>query len=122
MGFKIDIRFVYDGQGDEYDVGTKDNESNKLYHNLGKLVREGKDVLDGMLHAILNNEHANEASAWIIQICGLQGQTSSIHLVSDGLYVAIPQFKLQFPSSISNLHSFLDTLSGLLSFVVRGRG
>ncbi|CAO3649660.1 unnamed protein product [Cunninghamella blakesleeana] len=120
IGFKIDVRFIYDGEDDEYDIGVGelaiDSKEKKLYHDLGKLLREGKDVLDGMLRLIINEEQASTATAWVIQLCGLQGHVSSIHLTKNGLYVAVPQCKLLFPSSISNIDVFLDTFRCLLLF------
>ncbi|KAI7856830.1 hypothetical protein BDC45DRAFT_533288 [Circinella umbellata] len=53
----------------------------KLFHDLGKLLREGKDVLDGILVCTLEDATAERATGWIIQICGLQGQISSLHLI-----------------------------------------
>ncbi|KAI8328744.1 hypothetical protein BC941DRAFT_363560, partial [Chlamydoabsidia padenii] len=52
-GFKIDLRFIFDVAKHEYGVGAgemiNDSSQGKLHNDLGKLVREGKDVLDGIL-------------------------------------------------------------------------
>ncbi|KAI9491101.1 hypothetical protein BDB00DRAFT_746114, partial [Zychaea mexicana] len=107
--FKIDLRFIYDTEKVEYDVGageaSMEPAAPKLFHDLGKLLREGKDVLDGILGCTLEDATAERASGWIIQICGLQGQISSLHLIRKGLYVAIPQYKFGFPTSTSGLES-----------------
>lgn len=49
---------------------------------------------------------------------GLKAEISSVHLVSPGLYVAMPQYKLAFPSSIEELDKFLDCVEALTTFVV----
>ena len=50
--FKIDLRYILDTD-DEIDIGSgevaKCAERNKLYHGLGKLLREGENVLDGLI-------------------------------------------------------------------------
>jgi hypothetical protein len=51
-------------------------------------------------------------------ILGLHGELSTIHLDQSGLYVAIPQFKIMFPSSTSSLRRFSATLKALLIFSV----
>ncbi|KAG2219646.1 hypothetical protein INT45_012347, partial [Circinella minor] len=110
--FKIDLRFIFDTEKVEYDVGAGESSrepvASKIFHDLGKLLREGKEVLDGILGCVLDDVTAERASGWIIQICGLQGQISSLHLIRNGLYVAIPQYKLRFPTSISGLESLMD--------------
>ncbi|KAI9263244.1 hypothetical protein BDA99DRAFT_509675 [Phascolomyces articulosus] len=62
------------------------------------------------------------ASGWIIQICDLQGQISSLHLIQKGLYVAIPQYKFGFPTSISGLESLMNTFIALKTFVTQMGG
>ncbi|CAO3628966.1 unnamed protein product [Cunninghamella blakesleeana] len=91
----------------------------KIQRDLSKLVREGKDVLDGLLNIALNQDTAKGLSAWMIQICGLQGQISSLHLSHNGLYVTIPQFKINFPTSVSTLHSFKYSLESLMTFIFK---
>ncbi|KAG2229761.1 hypothetical protein INT48_004765 [Thamnidium elegans] len=60
-GFKVDFRIILDADNNEYDVGAgeaaRDNANTKLHHDLGKLLREGKDVLDCLL---LNTSDAVE--------------------------------------------------------------
>ncbi|KAI8339480.1 hypothetical protein BC941DRAFT_420604, partial [Chlamydoabsidia padenii] len=55
-GFKIDLRFIYDSKDrQQYEVGageaTKTSHMDKLTKDLGKLTREGKDVLHGWIRA-----------------------------------------------------------------------
>ena len=52
-----------------------------LFHDLGKLLREGKDVLDDILGCTLEDATVEKVSGWIIQVCGLQSQISSLHLI-----------------------------------------
>lgn len=47
----------------------------------------------------------NELGAWMIQIFGLHAELSSIYLAGDGLYVAVPQGDMVFPSSLTSLES-----------------
>lgn len=74
-GFEVDIRFVYDQQEHETDVASgeiaKDTTSvDKLFMDEGKLIREGKDILDDMLRNAIE-EYAHERLAcWMIQIAG----------------------------------------------------
>ncbi|CAO3642147.1 unnamed protein product [Cunninghamella blakesleeana] len=121
-GFKVDLRFVFDGDDDEYDLAAgevaKNNNDDKICKDHGKLLREGKDALDGLIKIFLNDHDLKFASSWIIQISGLHGQISSIHLAESGLYVAIPQGKLSFPTSISSLDDLLDAFKTLLLFSI----
>ncbi|KAG0768500.1 hypothetical protein G6F26_006016 [Rhizopus arrhizus] len=120
-GFKIDLRFIYDTEEDEYDVGAgeaaKTNNDDKLLQDLGKAIRESKDVLDGLLNIVMEDSIAKSLSAWFVQICGLQGEIASVHLAFNGLYVAVPQGKLKFPISIATMSDFLGTFSSMLLFV-----
>ncbi|KAG1148352.1 hypothetical protein G6F37_005760 [Rhizopus arrhizus] len=120
-GFKIDLRFIYDTEEDEYDVGAgeaaKTNNDDKLLQDLGKVIRESKDVLDGLLNIVMEDSIAKSLSAWFVQICGLQGEIASVHLAFNGLYVAVPQEKLKLPTSIATMSDFLGTFSSMLLFV-----
>ncbi|ORZ12016.1 hypothetical protein BCR42DRAFT_356875 [Absidia repens] len=123
-GFKIDLRFVYDSKDkQEFDVGAgesaRSSQDDKLAHDLGKLTREGKDVLDGLVCVALDDEQGVDCSGWVLQLSGMQGQIASVHLAGDGLYVAVPQGKLLFPMSISSMGPFLDTLQVLFLFVAK---
>ncbi|KAG1469814.1 hypothetical protein G6F56_003040 [Rhizopus delemar] len=89
IAFETDIRFVYDGIADEYDIGAaevaKDNTSSKAIHDLGKLIRESKDIVDELCNIVLTNDAANSVHAWVMQICGLHGEISPVHLTANGL-------------------------------------
>ncbi|KAG0183928.1 hypothetical protein DFQ28_000460 [Apophysomyces sp. BC1034] len=125
VGFKVDFRFIFDakcGHGVELDVGAgeaarNNNDTSKLYKDLGKLLREGKDVVDGLLVNTLDEETVCRTGAWIIQIVGLHAEISSLHLAHDGLYVCVPQGKLTFPSHASNLYDFIYTLENIFLMV-----
>ncbi|KAG2232827.1 hypothetical protein INT48_005695 [Thamnidium elegans] len=89
-GSKIDIRFIYDHDGKEYDVGagevareTADEE--KILPDKSKLLRKGKDVLDGILNTVIPESDANKAIGHIVQIKGLCVQVISIYLTATGL-------------------------------------
>ncbi|KAF7720694.1 hypothetical protein EC973_006480 [Apophysomyces ossiformis] len=120
ISFKIDIRFLFDENNEHYDVGAaeaaKNNDRIKILNDLGKLLREGKDILDGLYHVILDDKVVDSSSAWIIQLYGLQGQISSVHLTNWGLYVGIPRANISFPRSIASLSEFTNTLEHLLLF------
>ncbi|KAI8889887.1 hypothetical protein K501DRAFT_266671 [Backusella circina FSU 941] len=75
--------------------------NDKLLHDLGKVIKESKDILDGLLNITMEESIAKSLSAWFEQICGLQGEIASVHFVFNGLYVAIPQGKLKFPTIIN---------------------
>ncbi|KAL1925945.1 hypothetical protein VTP01DRAFT_7223 [Rhizomucor pusillus] len=121
-GFEVDIRFVYDQQEHETDVASgeiaKDTTSvDKLFMDEGKLIREGKDILDDMLRNAIE-EYAHERLAcWMIQIAGLVGQISSIHMVKPGSYVAVPQGKIRFPDNCMGMDELEKTLENLFLFV-----
>ena len=72
-GFKIDLRFVGDKNGTTYDLGAaecgKDGSESKLLLDEGKLVREGKDVVDCLLETLHESNHKHVMS-WHVQIDG----------------------------------------------------
>lgn len=121
-GFKIDMRFLYDTDEHEYDIGAGEAarayQEAKLEDDLSKLIRESKDVLDGLMNIVLDDHTANKLESWLLQICGLSAEIGSTHLASDGLYVVVPQAKLRFPSSIATMGSFVDFLDVLLLLTV----
>ncbi|KAI7855370.1 hypothetical protein BDC45DRAFT_605022 [Circinella umbellata] len=64
VSFKIDCRFMYDYNGQEYDLGvgelSKQNPGDdKLFGDKGKFLREGKEVIDG-LTSTLYGRHNDE--------------------------------------------------------------
>ncbi|KAI7855046.1 hypothetical protein BDC45DRAFT_534743 [Circinella umbellata] len=64
--FKIGLRFIFAIEKIEYDVGagesSREPAAPKLFHDLGKLLREGKEVLDGILGCTLDGVMAERAS------------------------------------------------------------
>ncbi|KAI7873350.1 uncharacterized protein EV154DRAFT_430905, partial [Mucor mucedo] len=119
--FKIDIRFVYDFNGNEYDVGAGEAakeavDEAKILNDESKLLREGKDVLDRILHTVIPDDDAKNAIGHTIQIKGLCAQVISVYLNSNGLYVAKPLFKIHFPASLLLLNDFYDDLRNIFHF------
>lgn len=75
MSFKIDMRFIFDHGDKEYDVATGELskiflDDQKLFSDEGKLVREGKEVLDGLLFSIVGKKADCEVGGWILQLSG----------------------------------------------------
>jgi hypothetical protein len=72
--FKVDVRFIFDRSGREYDVASleaaRDSQEAKAHGDLGKLVREGKDVLDGLITATIEDDACHNLKSWIIQMSG----------------------------------------------------
>ena len=92
--------------------GSSDN---KTTDDNAKLLREGKDILDNLLNISLEQRAADTMVGIVIQIDGFQGTIASLHLDQDGLYVALPRQRLQYPRSTTSLHRFSDTLDALIA-------
>ncbi|KAI9262849.1 hypothetical protein EDC94DRAFT_607577 [Helicostylum pulchrum] len=86
----------------------------RTLHDNSELLREGKDVLDGILNTVIPESDARKAIGHVVQIKGLCAQVISIYLTNTGMYVAVPIFKIHFPSSLLEL----DGLKKIL-FVLR---
>ncbi|KAG2192308.1 hypothetical protein INT47_006424 [Mucor saturninus] len=119
--FKIDIRFIYDFNGNEYDVGAGEAakeavDETKILNDKSKLLREGKDVLDLMLHTVIPEDDAKKAIGHTIQIKGLCAHVISVYLNSNGLYIAKPLFKVHFPTSLLDLSDFCEGLKNIFHF------
>ncbi|CAO0793254.1 unnamed protein product [Mucor circinelloides] len=121
IGFKIDIRIVYDFEDEEIDLcageiskGTLNNA--KVWHDDSKLIREGKDILN-QLYDLCGNRENNELYSWSIQISGLQCVVSTQHLCSNGLYVSVPRFDFVFPKNLSSLDELDNMYKGLLTAI-----
>ncbi|KAG2211113.1 hypothetical protein INT45_009765 [Circinella minor] len=118
VSFKIDCRFVYDYNGQEYDLGvgelSKQNPGDdKLFGDEGKLIREGKEVVDGLASTLCGRSSDQEFKGWLLQLNGHNGELITIHMISPGLYVSIPQRSLTIPSSLTTLIDFEQTLDSL---------
>ncbi|KAI9321864.1 hypothetical protein BX666DRAFT_2023947 [Dichotomocladium elegans] len=120
--FKIDIRFVHNCPHTSrmIDIAAAEaaldgSANDKIIKDNAKLLREGKDILDGLLNISLEQHAANAMMGIVIQLDGFQGAVSSIHLDQDGVYVALPRQRLQYPRSTSSLRRFSDTVDALLA-------
>lgn len=119
IGFKIDSRFLLDHKDCEIDLGCLEAaingfDADKVHNDKVKLAREAKDIVDFLTNKSLPAVYCR---GWAILICGLTGKVSTVELVTEKLYVSVPQFQFTFPSKISGLSSFLETLE-ILSTVI----
>ena len=76
IGFKIDIRLVYDGQEHELDVGAGEiakntNAEKKIFMDEAKLLRESKDILDYLIQNATDDNAHEKLSCFMIQIAGM---------------------------------------------------
>jgi hypothetical protein len=121
-GFKVDLRFIVEKDGQEYDICSVEAACNaqadtKVLSDEGKLNREMKDHLDAMIETMGNaTTTATELCGWGIQIIGASCLIRSLHLADNGLYVAIHHFDITLPRSIPELQKFTTTMSQLLTF------
>lgn len=74
VGFKIDIRFLFDYDGYEFDLGAAEvcvpgSLDQKINDDLAKLLREGKDNTDSQHKATFGDKEP--PYTWILQIVGL---------------------------------------------------
>jgi hypothetical protein len=120
-GFKIDVRLVVEigkkkkkKKEPDLDIGecAKRNSDSKSIHDEDKLLREAKDVLDG----IILNTHARNyrLMSYSIQITGTHCSLSNIELAKNDLYGSKHRHSFNFPSSISDLSELYTTLGHLL--------
>ncbi|KAI8066915.1 hypothetical protein BC940DRAFT_59722 [Gongronella butleri] len=93
------------------------DDDQKLSHDHGKLLREGKDIVDQLLNNVVDSEAAERIKGFVFQLIGTQGAITSLHLddEEEGLYVAVPQKSISLPRSIHSLRRFEDTLAVLLN-------
>ena len=91
--FKIDCRFVHDYNGQEYDLGAgelskHDPGDDKLFGDEGKLIREGKEVVDGLAYTLCGSLSDQEFKGWLLQLNGTCDRISSFFTssVDIGLY------------------------------------
>ncbi|KAI8365191.1 uncharacterized protein BYT42DRAFT_475955, partial [Radiomyces spectabilis] len=92
VGFKIDVRFLLDRNGKEYDWCSGEmarlDDADKAMTDKAKLNRESKDDLDYMLELCSDNDLVG-CTAWQFQSAGSCGNICSINLANNGLYVAL---------------------------------
>jgi hypothetical protein len=104
---------------DEYEIAigeaTRSNDaSEELVPEEGKLLRNGKDVLDKMVRS----NKIEPAHSWTLQIEGSGCFASTVQLDSNGLYVVVPQFTFRLPRNLDDLPQFIESLSSLLTMKV----
>ena len=149
IGFKIDIRLVYDGQEHQLDVSAGEIAKNtaaekKVFMDQGKLLRESKDILDYLIQNASDENAHEKLSCFMIQIAGTSvviasnsicvkrsiilndvlvigmcGEISSIHMAKPGKYVAVPQRKFIFPRNMLEVNKITNVLEGLMLLVVK---
>lgn len=116
-GFKIDIRLIVEVEEEENDVAvgecTKNNDDNKAISDNGKLLRECKDTIDGLVYNLRNVD--DEVMSYMIQITASSCVLSTMHLAVNGLYVSKHRHTFNIPHSFDDLSSLSDTLSQLLT-------
>ncbi|KAI9263954.1 hypothetical protein EDC94DRAFT_658841 [Helicostylum pulchrum] len=94
---------------------TKDPLTDKIAEDEGKLVRKGKDILDKSFQTVLLEKKTTRVTSWILQLSGLNGKILYfIQLTKSGIYVAVPQSPIQFPSKFAS-STFTETFKFLLS-------
>lgn len=109
--FKIDIRFIYDFEDQEYDlcdieVCLSNENEEKLYGGQGKLSCEGK-TNTSMIYQISGDK--SRFKLWVIQAFGLRAFLSTVVYTGNNFFVLISPFDIQLPtctSSISKLSFF----------------
>lgn len=139
---------MVDYKDTEYDVGAGElakffPDNIKLFGDECKLMREGKEIVDALVH-IYNGEYTGcnpvgcviqmngvlvdfffflRITPWYVVILpsntnllaiGPNAQIASVHLTQPDLYVAVPESKVYFPKTIATMSQFLDTLDNLL--------
>ena len=119
IGFKIDIRFLVDRYGQEYDLCSgemaKLDDHDKIMGDKAKVNRESKDDLDCVLDLCKEREWTDRI-AWQFQSTGSTGCLNSIHLVGNRLYVVLRRFEMKFPSSIANIPDLLPLMNDLFTW------
>ncbi|KAI8885047.1 hypothetical protein K501DRAFT_180877, partial [Backusella circina FSU 941] len=105
IGFKTDIRFIYDYEDTEFDIGAlevclPDADDAKVTDDEAKLLREGK-LIATVLHKVSSGEID---TSWIIQVSGLKAHLSTVTYIGYDLYVGIQQNEIPFPSCIGELN------------------
>ncbi|KAL9551360.1 hypothetical protein MBANPS3_004292 [Mucor bainieri] len=88
----------------------------KLHHDETKLLKEGKDVVDGVINR-LHEVDLERVQGRIMQIAGLYGEISCVTLSAPGLYVARPVHKVKMPSDLCLLSPLVNTLLDLIETI-----
>ncbi|KAG2201245.1 hypothetical protein INT47_006748 [Mucor saturninus] len=118
IGFKVDIRLIHDHEDLEIDLVSIDislpfPDDAKVCHDESKLLRESA-ISTETIHHLLNDDYVY---TWTIRVSGLTAILSKV-LYDDErqIYVNIYQFTLIFPTCISDLEDWKDSLESLFKF------
>ncbi|KAL9546911.1 hypothetical protein MBANPS3_006435 [Mucor bainieri] len=119
IGFKIDIRCLYDLPYHETDICSMEvclpsTDEAKFLGGISKLLREGR--LNTTSLVPLCRRGANDKYTWICQICGLQAFFSTITYAGNDLFVAVSQFAIALPTCIDEVEDFEESIRHLLFF------
>ncbi|KAL1932143.1 hypothetical protein VTP01DRAFT_9199 [Rhizomucor pusillus] len=119
IAFKFNIRFVYDMEDEEYDLGAAEiarmpPDDDKIIRDQGKLVREGKETVDMITRALCGSNANAAIASCIMPFCGTRCHISSIRLARPGFYVAIPQRKFSISCDYDNLSDAVQVIEPLL--------
>lgn len=73
LGFKVDLRFIYDFEDEEYDMCSlefshEDTNDEKTYHDHSKLICEGETNVISLFNITVD---LPMVYTWIIQVCGI---------------------------------------------------
>ncbi|KAI7892443.1 uncharacterized protein EV154DRAFT_418827, partial [Mucor mucedo] len=120
IGFKTDIRFIFDYKESEFGIGGAEvylpnADITKLTDNEAKLLREGKRITNP-----LNNVSSD--LSWIVQISGLRAYFSTVAYVGHDLHVGILQNQSLFPSCIGELNDATKSLAFFKTLFQFGNG
>lgn len=119
LGFKVDLRFIYDFEDQEYDLcnlecSREDANDQKIYHDHSKLIREGKTNVISLFNATVDIPNVY---TWIIHACGLKLYISTVICVGEDLFVVVPLFNINFSTVIGQLKSFVIDIKYLFTFM-----
>jgi hypothetical protein len=116
-GFKIDTRLVLDLDGSELDLAVgelgKTREDAKAIGDEGKLTREAKEAVDGLVRSI--NDSNFGFQAYMMQFTDCSCILSKMNLAGNGLYVATHYYSFDLPSCFSDFSKLKPIIVHLLS-------
>lgn len=116
-GFKIDTRLVLDINDKELDLAVgeigKQPDDDKAIGDEGKLTREGKETLDGLIRSIDDSNFT--CQSYTMQFTGCSYVLSKINLAANGLYAATHVHSFDLPSRISDFPNIKAIITHLLT-------
>lgn len=107
-GFKIDLRFLIDQRGKEYDLEAgeiaRNDSKDMLVGDEGKLAREAEDVLDHLLWSLwvyasnmsLKEGYSPPRTVSNDQLIATHVEVSTVHLIANGVMSPFPSSRLIF--------------------------